>query len=103
MTTLRLLNYRRQLEGISKWIYTAQRHRSGGHKRSVKPLKAPSSPHPPYRHNDHSSRKIHPKSRLCNAKPPVPIIAEADVTSYFHSHVAEWATNSESLDHLVSF
>ena len=99
---LRLLNYRRQLDGITKWIYTTQRHRSGGHRRVVKPLKAPN---PLHRHKEpvhHASHKIYPKSPR-STKPPAPIITEADVTSYFQSHVAEWATNSETLDRLASF
>lgn len=103
---LRLLNYRRQLEGITKWIYTTQRHRSGGHsKHSVQPLKAPRSLHPPYRHKElvhYTARKIYPKSPR-STKPPTPIITEADVTPYFQSHAAEWATNSETLERLVSF
>jgi len=102
---LRLIGRRRRLEDISKWIYTAQRHRSGGCEYIQKAL-------PSYSHQHYDSfpaqrrlqRRKHSPLILPHSHPhPHAEFSDADVISYFQSGVSHWATKVVTLDRLTSF
>ena len=93
-------------EGILKWIYSTQRHRSGGHRRNLKP----SIP----RILSHGS--LPAKTTVKGQKPrqefqrsvrqvpsEFPVLLQDEVMPYFRSNVAHWATKPETLQRLISF
>lgn len=105
---LRLARGRGHLESIVKWIYTTQRHRSGGHSRKPHISKTLS-----HRDRDSSVLNNYPKvsQSLKGRRKPrdfirhskIPVIGQNEVIPYFQSEVTNWATKPETLERLVSF
>ena len=108
---LRLVSGHRHLEGIVKWIYTTQRHRSYGHRRKPLSAKTPSHSHGdsllvknrPIVGQSQKTRR-EPRHSIRHVSPPkAPVIGHTEAIPYFQSEVTHWANHVVTLQRLVSF
>ena len=93
-------------EGILKWIYSTQRHRSGGHRRNFNPSMPRTLSHgsPPAK-TGLKGQKLRREFQKPVFRVPseVPVIVQDEVIPYFQSNVTHWAAKPETLQRLISF